>query len=108
MADQSHLDDSEHWRARAKEVRALADQGSYLPATDQVLRVAPEDEHLAERPEPRPHSSSSESTAVGVSDCVCEVPAGWNAIAETNSLAMEEDGATRKSLYSGLPSRIED
>jgi hypothetical protein len=81
MTDQSHLDDSEHWRARAKD--------------------------LADRAEARPHSSSSKSTVAGVSDCVCEVPAGWNAIAEANSLAMEEDEATRKSLYSGSPSRIE-
>jgi len=53
-------------------------------------------------------SSLSKSAVVGVSDCVCEVPDGWNAIAEANSLALEEDGATRKSLDSGLPLQIED
>jgi hypothetical protein len=29
--------------------------------------------------------------AAGISDRVCEVPEGWNAIAEANSQTMEED-----------------
>jgi hypothetical protein len=52
-ANQSHLDDPEHWRERAKEVRSLADQVSYLPTKQEILRIAADYERLAERAEER-------------------------------------------------------
>jgi hypothetical protein len=44
---------------------------------------------------------------VGFSSCACEVPEGWNAIAEANWRSLQEDMATRKFLCSGSPARTE-
>jgi hypothetical protein len=49
MAYQSYLDDPEHWRARAVQVRALADQVSNLRAREALLKLAAEYELLADR-----------------------------------------------------------
>jgi hypothetical protein len=53
MAYQSHLDDPHHWRCRANEVRALANQVGSLPAKDQLLRVAEEYDYLAKKADER-------------------------------------------------------
>jgi hypothetical protein len=45
--------------------------------------------------------------SAGISDCACEMPEDWEAIAQANSRAMDEDRATRKSLCSNSPSQIE-
>jgi hypothetical protein len=49
MADQSYLDDPEHWRDRAAQVRALADQVGNHEAKEAILRIAAEYEFLATR-----------------------------------------------------------
>jgi|EndMetStandDraft_3_1072993.scaffolds.fasta_scaffold557144_2 hypothetical protein len=49
MANQSR--DAERWRERAKEVRAMADHVTYLPAKNELLRVAREYDQLAEKAE---------------------------------------------------------
>ena len=48
MAYQSHLDDPEHWRKRAKELRALAEQASNS-ARGHILTMIEDYELLAER-----------------------------------------------------------
>jgi len=53
MANQSHLEDPHHWRSRANEMRALASQVGFLPAKDQLLRVAEEYDLLARRADER-------------------------------------------------------
>jgi hypothetical protein len=45
--------DPHHWRCRANEVRALANQVGYLPAKDQLLRVAEEYDYLAKKADER-------------------------------------------------------
>ena len=48
---------------RANEVRALADQVSYLPAKDELLRMAEEYEHLARRASEQAKASGHDSRA---------------------------------------------
>jgi hypothetical protein len=49
----SFINDPEHWRKRAKEMRALADQVSDPEAKQTMLRIAKDYDHLAERAEQR-------------------------------------------------------
>jgi len=49
MTDHSYLDDPEHWRDRAAQVRALADQISNEKARAAILQIAKEYTHLADR-----------------------------------------------------------
>jgi phage-related baseplate assembly protein len=53
MTVQSHLDDPEHWRDRAEQVRALADQVTGQKAKIEILRIAAEYALLAKRAEER-------------------------------------------------------
>jgi hypothetical protein len=46
-----------------------------------------------------------EKVAVGVTATACEKPDEWDAIAASNSRALEKDMATRKSLCSGSKRR---
>jgi hypothetical protein len=48
MASSSYLDDPNHWRDRAVEIRALAAQLSNLRARDELLQIA-EDYYLLAR-----------------------------------------------------------
>jgi hypothetical protein len=43
------INDSEHWRIRAEEARALADQMNDEPSKQTMLRIATDYDHLAER-----------------------------------------------------------
>ena len=53
MAYQSHLDDPEHWRDRAEQVRTLADGISNQRARDSILAIAAEYELIADRAQER-------------------------------------------------------
>ena len=43
------INDPEHWRTRAEEARALADQMNDEPSKQTMLRIAADYDHLAER-----------------------------------------------------------
>jgi hypothetical protein len=45
--------------------------------------------------------------AAGIGGCICEKPAGWDALADANWRALQDDMATRKSLGSHSPKRTE-
>jgi hypothetical protein len=45
----SHINDPDHWRRRAKEMRALAEGVQDAGAAEGMLRIAAEYEKLAER-----------------------------------------------------------
>ena len=47
------LDDPEHWRSRAEEVRTLLDMMRDEPSRETMLRIALDYERLAERAEQR-------------------------------------------------------
>ncbi|HEY7662730.1 MAG TPA: hypothetical protein VH934_06380 [Xanthobacteraceae bacterium] len=49
----SFVNDPKHWRDRAEETRALADQMSDETSRQMMLRIAADYEHLAERAEQR-------------------------------------------------------
>jgi hypothetical protein len=49
----SHINDPAHWRARAQEMRALADSAQDEAAKETMLKVAQDYERLAERAEKR-------------------------------------------------------
>ena len=49
----SHINDPDHWRARAKEARALAAQIADLEAKATMLKIADDYENLAKRAEDR-------------------------------------------------------
>ncbi len=51
------INDPKHWRARAEEIRALADQMSDETSRQMMLRVASDYERLAERAEQRMRGS---------------------------------------------------
>jgi hypothetical protein len=53
MSSQSHLDDPDYWRKRAKEVRDLAEQVSNLRVRNDILQMAEDYELLADRAEER-------------------------------------------------------
>jgi hypothetical protein len=53
MAYQSHLNDPEHWRDRAEQVRALADQVSNQKTRDAILGIVADYELLADRAQER-------------------------------------------------------
>lgn len=53
MTGHSYLDDPEHWRDRAAQVRALADQIGNEKAQAALFQIAAEYMHLAERAEER-------------------------------------------------------
>jgi hypothetical protein len=49
MADPSYINDPDHWRQRAEEARAIANQVSDVDAKVAMLRIADEYERLARR-----------------------------------------------------------
>lgn len=49
----SYLNDPEHWRERAKEVRAMAEDMADPASKQKMLDVAADYEHLAKRAEDR-------------------------------------------------------
>jgi hypothetical protein len=49
MPDQSFINDPEHWRERAKDMRALADQVSDLQTKSVMMRIADDYDRLATR-----------------------------------------------------------
>jgi hypothetical protein len=49
----SHLNDPEHWRERAKEARAMAEDMADPASKGKMLDVAANYEHLAKRAEDR-------------------------------------------------------
>jgi hypothetical protein len=51
------INDPQHWRARAEEMRTLADQMSDEASRQMMLRVASDYERLAERAEQRMRGS---------------------------------------------------
>jgi hypothetical protein len=53
MTSQSSINDPQHWRDRAKEARALADQINDAEAKAAMLRIAEDYERLAKRAEAR-------------------------------------------------------
>ena len=53
MTDHSYLDDPEHWRDRAAQVRALASQINNERARAAILQIAEEYIHLANRAQER-------------------------------------------------------
>jgi hypothetical protein len=53
MTGQSSINDPQHWRDRAKEARALADQINDAEAKAAMLRIAEDYERLAKRAEAR-------------------------------------------------------
>ena len=53
MNSQSHLDDADYWRKRAKEIRDLAEQVKALHARNEIVRIAEDYDRLAERAEER-------------------------------------------------------
>jgi hypothetical protein len=53
MVDPSYVNDPTHWRQRAQEARAIADQITDLPAKAAMLRIAEDYERLAKRAEKR-------------------------------------------------------
>jgi uncharacterized coiled-coil DUF342 family protein len=53
MASESHIDDPGHWRNRAEEMRQLADQASNQQYKNEMLAMAQNYDHLADRAEER-------------------------------------------------------
>ena len=53
MTGQASINDPQHWRDRAKEARALADQINDVEAKAAMLRIAEDYERLAKRAEAR-------------------------------------------------------
>jgi hypothetical protein len=49
----SIIDDPEHWRGRAEEARAIAEQMQDMPSREAMLRIAKDYERLAKRAEQR-------------------------------------------------------
>jgi hypothetical protein len=49
MANPSFINDPEHWRSRAKEARAIADQMTDADSRSAMLRIADDYDRLAER-----------------------------------------------------------
>jgi hypothetical protein len=49
----SHINDPEHWRQRAQEMRKLAEDIKDSPARQTMLRIAADYDRLAERAELR-------------------------------------------------------
>jgi hypothetical protein len=49
MANPSFINDPEHWRSRAKETRAIADQMTDADSRSAMLRIADDYDRLAER-----------------------------------------------------------
>jgi hypothetical protein len=60
----SHLNDSEHWRDRAKEARAMAEDMADPVSKQKMLDVAANYEHLAKRAEDRRTGKASKPYAV--------------------------------------------
>jgi len=54
----SFINDPAHWRRRAEEARAIAEQMSDSPSKDAMLRIAKDYERLAERAEERSKGSA--------------------------------------------------
>jgi hypothetical protein len=48
------INEPEHWRARAKEARSLANKMNDAKSKDAMLRIAEDYEHLAQRPKTGP------------------------------------------------------
>jgi hypothetical protein len=61
MASPSFINDPEHWRRRAKEVRALAEQMTDADARSAMLRIAHDYDQLAERAAARAAGRSAKS-----------------------------------------------
>lgn len=53
MSQASHINDPAHWRERAKQMRAMADDVPDVEAKEAMLRVAKEYDRLAERADTR-------------------------------------------------------
>jgi hypothetical protein len=53
MADQSYLEDPQHWRDRAAQVRGLADGIGNHRAKEAILQIAAEYDFLANRAQER-------------------------------------------------------
>lgn len=49
MSQASHINDPAHWRERAKQMRAMAEDVRETEAKEAMLRVAKEYDRLAER-----------------------------------------------------------
>jgi hypothetical protein len=49
----SAINDPEHWRSRAEEARAIAEQMKDMPSREAMLRIAKDYERLAARAEQR-------------------------------------------------------
>jgi hypothetical protein len=53
VSQASHINDPAHWRERAKQMRAMADDVPDVEAKEAMLRVAKEYDRLAERADTR-------------------------------------------------------
>jgi hypothetical protein len=61
MASPSYINDPEHWRSRAREARAIAEQMTDADSRSAMLRIADDYDQLAERAAARAAGRSEKS-----------------------------------------------